>query len=75
MKTLIHGCVSAAEENARRRQAKASNKNGNPIEVGSKILDVAPDPLNEDNIYIAESSGVARRISLSVSILASSFGG
>ncbi|KAF8246634.1 WD40 repeat-like protein [Wilcoxina mikolae CBS 423.85] len=47
-----------------RRAAKASNKNGSPIPVTSKILALLPDPLNTDRVYIAESCGIIRRIGL-----------
>ncbi|KAG9833495.1 WD domain-containing protein, partial [Aureobasidium melanogenum] len=51
---------SVAEQ--KRRQAKASNKNGNPVALTSKILAVHADPQDPDAVYIAEAAGTARRL-------------
>ncbi|KAH0285588.1 WD domain-containing protein [Aureobasidium namibiae CBS 147.97] len=53
---------SVAEQ--RRRQAKADNKNGNPVALTSKILAIHADPQDLDAVYIAEAAGTARRILL-----------
>ncbi|MCJ1462344.1 hypothetical protein MMC07_000944 [Pseudocyphellaria aurata] len=49
----------------RRKALKSSNKHGAPIRLQSKILAVIPDPTRpSDTIYVAESTGTARRIVL-----------
>ncbi|KAM0248687.1 hypothetical protein ACHAQJ_009361 [Trichoderma viride] len=48
-----------------RKALKASNKNGNPIVMKSKILAAVPDPFSPSAaIFIAESAGFVRRIDL-----------
>ena len=54
-------------EQSSRRALKSKNKLGNPIVLSSKLLDIIPDPLHANNVYVAESGGVARRVDLSVS--------
>ncbi|KAI5841783.1 WD40-repeat-containing domain protein [Morchella snyderi] len=56
--------TDASEAKAARRAAKRGNQNGAPIDIGSKLLAVLPDPTDPDRIYVAESGGLARRISL-----------
>lgn len=63
-KCLLH---SAALDEQQRKDAKSQNFNGNPIRLQSKILAVCVDPHNKGSIYIAQSSGVVRRIILEVS--------
>lgn len=53
-------------EKAARRAAKASNKNGDPITCTSKLLAILPDPRNPGRVYVAESGGVVRRVTLEV---------
>ncbi|KAI4747992.1 WD40 repeat-like protein [Aureobasidium sp. EXF-12298] len=53
---------SVAEQ--QRRQVKASNKNGNPVALTSKILAIHADPQDPDAVYIAEAAGTARRVVL-----------
>ena len=58
---------SAALDEQQRKDSKAKNTNGNPIQIGSKILAVHLDPCNQGSVYIAQSSGVVRRVKLEVS--------
>lgn len=58
--------TSTSLENDRRRAAKSSNKLGDLIPVGSKILDLLSDPTSHDHVFVAESAGLARRVQLSV---------
>ncbi|THX32732.1 WD40 repeat-like protein [Aureobasidium pullulans] len=53
---------SVAEQ--KRRQAKADNKNGNPVVLTSKILAIHADDQDPDAVYIAEAAGTARRVVL-----------
>lgn len=50
-----------------RRAAKATNKNGNPVALNSKILAIHADPHDPEAVYIAEAAGTARRVVLEVS--------
>ncbi|KAI0552700.1 WD40-repeat-containing domain protein [Xylaria curta] len=45
-----------------RRAAKASNKNGNPVVLKSKLLAAVPDPSSSSALLIAESTGSVRRV-------------
>jgi hypothetical protein len=56
----------ASESTRARRAAKSGNKNGNPIVLQSKILNVIPDPFSAAAVYIAESAGCVRRVNLEV---------
>jgi hypothetical protein len=56
---------SSLEESDRKLE-KSKNKHGNPIKLPSKILAVTADPQNSQSIYVAESCGVIRRVSLEV---------
>ncbi|KAI4100830.1 MAG: hypothetical protein L6R37_005229 [Teloschistes peruensis] len=50
-----------------RKSLKSTNKNGNPIRLPSKILAVVADPSNPyDAVFIAESVGSVRRVTLEV---------
>lgn len=53
-------------EETNRKAAKSKNQNGKPIKLQSKILAVAADPHSAESIYVAESSGVLRRVVLEV---------
>lgn len=58
---------SEAIANRERKVAKSSNKHGNPISMKSKVLAAISDPVDPENsIFVAESAGFARRISLAV---------
>lgn len=59
---------SAAQEQQARKAAKSGNKNGDPISMKSKILAAVPDPASSTSIFIAESAGFVRHISLEVSM-------
>ena len=55
-----------------RRAAKSRNNLGRPIRLPSKILAVIADPTTYSSspvIYVAESAGTARRVSLDVGTL------
>ena len=58
--------TDASESTRARRAAKSGNKNGDPIILQSKILNVIADPFSEACIYIAESAGCVRRLNLEV---------
>ncbi|KAI1745306.1 WD40-repeat-containing domain protein [Xylaria scruposa] len=47
-----------------RRAAKASNKDGNPIVLKSKLLAAVPDPSSSSALLIAESTGSVRRVNV-----------
>jgi protocatechuate 3,4-dioxygenase beta subunit len=64
-RNLISSCSHALSESARKAE-KSKNKNGDPIQLPSKILDVAPDPLNEARVYVAEAAGTVKKIDLEV---------
>lgn len=53
-------------ELGQRKAAKSRNKNGNPIELSSKILAIIADPFKNDSVYVAESSGTLRAVALEV---------
>ncbi|TVY34591.1 putative WD repeat-containing protein [Lachnellula subtilissima] len=56
--------TDASESTRARRAAKSGNKNGDPIILQSKILNVIADPFSPTCIYIAESAGCVRRLNL-----------
>ncbi|KAF4125889.1 WD40 repeat [Geosmithia morbida] len=59
--------MQAAQENQARKAAKADNKNGDPLVLKSKILAAISDPASPStSIFIAESAGFVRRVSLDV---------
>ncbi|KAI1106734.1 WD40 repeat-like protein [Jackrogersella minutella] len=63
--TADHFFQTDAEQAKRdRRAAKASNKNGNPIVLKSKILAAIQDPTSPSAILIAESAGSVRRVNV-----------
>lgn len=58
---------SEAIANRARKAAKSNNKYGNPIVMKSKVLAAISDPQDaQDSIFIAESAGCVRRMTLSV---------
>ncbi|POR37088.1 Putative WD repeat-containing protein [Tolypocladium paradoxum] len=57
--------TDASQAQRERKTVKASNKNGNPLEMKSKILAAIPDPASPlSSVFIAESAGYARRVNL-----------
>ncbi|KAI0907008.1 WD40-repeat-containing domain protein [Ustulina deusta] len=54
--------TDAEQAQTERRAAKASNKNGDPIVLKSKLLAAIPDPLASSSLLIAESAGSVRRV-------------
>ncbi|KAI1826879.1 WD40-repeat-containing domain protein [Xylaria intraflava] len=56
--------TDAEQAQTDRRAAKASNKNGNPIELKSKLLAAVPDPSAPGSLLIAESTGSVRKINV-----------
>ncbi|TVY88734.1 putative WD repeat-containing protein [Lachnellula willkommii] len=56
--------TDASESTRARRAAKSGNKNGDPIILQSKILNVIADPFSPASIYIAESAGCVRKLNL-----------
>lgn len=63
--------TDASEATRARRAAKSGNKNGNPIVLQSKILNVVPDPFSSSCIYVAESAGCVRRVDIEVGMILS----
>lgn len=59
---------SAALDEQQRKDAKSQNANGDPIQLQSKILAVRADPLSQGSIYVAQSTGIVRRVVVAVSI-------
>lgn len=55
---------SIAEQ--KRKAAKSRNTNGQPIKLPSKILAIVADPGARNAVYVAESSGMARKVDLLV---------
>ncbi|PFH60466.1 hypothetical protein XA68_10900 [Ophiocordyceps unilateralis] len=57
--------TDASQARREKKSAKAGNKNGNPLDVKSKILAAMTDPLCPSaSIFIAQSSGCVRRVPL-----------
>ncbi|KAI0406328.1 WD40-repeat-containing domain protein [Xylaria palmicola] len=54
--------TDAEQALSERRAAKASNKNGNPVVLKSKLLAAIPDPSASSSLLIAESTGSVRRV-------------
>ncbi|KAI3340472.1 WD40-repeat-containing domain protein [Ustulina deusta] len=54
--------TDAEQAQTERRAAKASNKNGDPIVLKSKLLAAITDPLASSSLLIAESAGSVRRV-------------
>ncbi|KHJ30772.1 putative wd repeat-containing protein [Erysiphe necator] len=60
-----HFFESDASKATRARKAtKSINNNGNPISLQSKILHVILDPFSSQHVYVAESSGCARKVNI-----------
>lgn len=58
---------SIAEQ--KRKTAKSRNTNGHPIKLPSKGLAIIADPGAKHAVYVAESSGMARKVDLLVFLL------
>ncbi|KAI0437222.1 WD40-repeat-containing domain protein [Xylaria telfairii] len=56
--------TDAEQAQTERRAAKASNKNGNPIVLKSKLLAAVPDPSVSGSLLVAESAGSVRRVNV-----------
>ncbi|KAI1428870.1 WD40-repeat-containing domain protein [Xylaria sp. FL1777] len=56
--------TDAEQAQAERRTAKASNKNGDPIVLKSKVLAAVPDPSASSFLLLAESTGTVRRVDI-----------
>ncbi|KAJ8124978.1 hypothetical protein O1611_g8662 [Lasiodiplodia mahajangana] len=54
--------TDAEQAQTERRATKASNKNGNPVVLKSKLLAATPDPTTSSSLLIAESTGSVRRV-------------
>lgn len=66
--TFVNHPDSASKANRARKAAKSGNKHGDPIVMKSKILAAIADPTSpSSSIFIAESAGNVRRVSLEVS--------
>jgi hypothetical protein len=58
--------TSHSVEETKRRKEKAKNENGNPIRLQGKILAVIADPAEPAAVFVAQSTGTARRVVLEV---------
>jgi len=62
--------TTASLETQENRRLKASNKNGNPLILPSKILTFCIDPTDTGTplprLFTGESGGLARRVNLQV---------
>jgi hypothetical protein len=62
--------TTASLETQEKRRLKASNKNGNPLILPSKILAFCIDPSDSgkhlQRLFTGESGGLARRVNLEV---------
>jgi len=62
--------TTASLETQAKRKLKASNKNGNPLVLPSKILTFCIDPADSakalPRLFTGESGGLARRVNLEV---------
>ncbi|KAG9241450.1 WD40-repeat-containing domain protein [Calycina marina] len=56
--------TDSSEATRARRAAKSGNKNGSPIALQSKILNVIPNPFSASSVYVAESAGCVRRVDI-----------
>ncbi|KAL8829355.1 MAG: hypothetical protein Q9191_002064, partial [Dirinaria sp. TL-2023a] len=58
--------TTSSLDSSTRKAVKSKNSLGDPIRTSSKILAVILDPANdaEDTVYVAESAGLVRRVSL-----------
>ncbi|KAI1293253.1 WD40-repeat-containing domain protein [Xylaria venustula] len=56
--------TDAEQAQTERRAAKASNKNGDPVVLKSKLLAAVRDPSAPNSLLIAESTGSVRRVDL-----------
>ncbi|KAI1364831.1 WD40-repeat-containing domain protein [Xylaria arbuscula] len=54
--------TDAEQAQEERRAAKATNKNGDPIVLKSKLLAAVPDPSAPGSLLVAESTGSVRRV-------------
>ncbi|KAI0884701.1 WD40 repeat-like protein [Annulohypoxylon maeteangense] len=59
--------TDAEQAKRERREAKAGNKNGNPVVLKSKLLAAIPDPTSPSSVLIAESAGSVRRVNVDTS--------
>ncbi|OKL55852.1 hypothetical protein UA08_08855 [Talaromyces atroroseus] len=56
--------TDASIEDNDRKIAKSKNEHGSPIRLQSKILAIAADPLASQSVFVAESAGTIRKVSL-----------
>ncbi|CAK7227674.1 hypothetical protein SBRCBS47491_006648 [Sporothrix bragantina] len=56
--------TDAAQELRERRSAKSANKYGSPVVLKSKVLAVLADPTSAAHVFVAESTGSARRVNV-----------
>ncbi|KAJ4369580.1 hypothetical protein N0V83_005342 [Neocucurbitaria cava] len=66
--------TSSLEETAR-KAAKSKNTKGDPIKLPSKILAIAADPQDENQIYVAEAAGNVKRINIETNNITATFSG
>lgn len=60
--------TSAEQAQEERRAAKASNQNGDPIVLKSKLLAAVPDPSDSNTLLVAESTGSVRKVNIEVCV-------
>ncbi|RDW71421.1 hypothetical protein BP6252_07984 [Coleophoma cylindrospora] len=56
--------TDASESIRARKAAKSGNKNGDPIVLQSKVLNVVQDPFSSACVYVAESAGCVRKVNV-----------
>ncbi|KAL9094154.1 MAG: hypothetical protein Q9165_003569 [Trypethelium subeluteriae] len=56
--------ITSSLTEAARKAKKSKNNAGHPVRLNSKILTIIADPDDGRGVYVAESAGTARRISL-----------
>jgi hypothetical protein len=64
--SFILTASSASIQDSDRKIAKSKNEHGSPIRLQSKILAVAADPFSAQAVFVAESAGTIRKVSLEV---------
>ena len=66
--------TDSSESTRARKAAKSGNKNGNPISLQSKILNIIGDPFSDPSspscVWIVESAGCVRKVNVEVGMRA-----
>ncbi|KAL4934648.1 WD40 repeat domain-containing protein [Aspergillus undulatus] len=67
--------TTSALDEQKRKDTKSRNTNGSPIRLQSKILAVRADPFDNGSVYVAQSGGIVRKITLGTGETTSTFKG